>query len=498
LRRGGSVGGVERRLVGGVGRVSGVKGVGGVVERSAVVPSAGSGSEVAPVVHAGSAPVSASSAQSPQVASSSAADGVPASSAQSPQVASSAAPQPVAASAVSSSVASAPGVEHAAVVSGSSAPGVEHAAVVSGSGSGGGVVGSVSSGVAGVLASPGLSAGAGVRAWLASGGVDPRVVSVLGSVLAHHSVGVANVQVLSSPVHVQSLDIVSVDGQPVGADNFAARDVVTELAALGVGVRPDEIGTPWPIQSPGFFSDGGSVACVHLAFEMPGTGSAMAPVGAAAGVGGASGQPVMDYAVGAQPVASAAAGPSYGVVGGGQFPAVAPAGSPLAAATPVGSGAAQAPVQPGLGSGVGASGGLSANPADAAKLDAMVRRADSMLGKPYILGGGHAGWGPSAGYDCSGFVSAVLHAGGYLNQPVVTTNLPEQAGILSGPGRLVTIFDRALPGENGHVIVCINGQFYESGGMHGPWGGGGGVEKIGRPSAAYLATFPNILHPEGM
>ena len=43
-----------------------------------------------------------------------------------------------------------------------------------------------------------------------------------------------------------------------------------------------------------------------------------------------------------------------------------------------------------------------------------------------------------------------------------------------------------------------DGQFYESGGSAGPWGGGGGVEKIGRPSADYLAQFPNVLHPEGL
>jgi hypothetical protein len=48
------------------------------------------------------------------------------------------------------------------------------------------------------------------------------------------------------------------------------------------------------------------------------------------------------------------------------------------------------------------------------------------------------------------------------------------------------------------VIIEINGQFYESGGETGPWGGGGGVAKIGQPSAAYLATFPNVLHPQGL
>ncbi len=147
-------------------------------------------------------------------------------------------------------------------------------------------------------------------------------------------------------------------------------------------------------------------------------------------------------------------------------------------------------------SGVGAA-GTSASGAPA-QVQAMVNMANSLVGKPYVYGGGHSGWGPQSGYDCSGFVSAVLHAGGYLSQPVDTTALPSQAGMESGPGQHVTVYDRALPGQSGHVIIEIDGQFYESGGSHGAWGGGGGVEKIGTPSAAYLATFPNVLHPAGL
>ncbi len=132
------------------------------------------------------------------------------------------------------------------------------------------------------------------------------------------------------------------------------------------------------------------------------------------------------------------------------------------------------------------------------QVQAMQTMADSLVGKPYVWGGGHSGWGPQTGYDCSGFVSAVLHAGGYLSQPADTTTLPNQPGIVSGPGQYVTIYDRAQPGDQGHVIIEINGQFYESGGASGSWGGGGGVEKIGTPSAAYLATFPNVVHPQGL
>jgi cell wall-associated NlpC family hydrolase len=133
-----------------------------------------------------------------------------------------------------------------------------------------------------------------------------------------------------------------------------------------------------------------------------------------------------------------------------------------------------------------------------AQVQAMTNMANSLVGKPYVYGGGHSSWGPQAGYDCSGFVSAVLHAGGYLSQPVDTVTLPQQAGMEQGPGQYVTVYDRSLPGENGHVIIEIDGQFYESGGSHGSWGGGGGVEKIGTPSAEYLSTFPTVLHPAGL
>jgi cell wall-associated NlpC family hydrolase len=132
------------------------------------------------------------------------------------------------------------------------------------------------------------------------------------------------------------------------------------------------------------------------------------------------------------------------------------------------------------------------------RVAAMVNEANSLVGKPYVYGGGHSGWAPQSGYDCSGFVSAVLHAGGFLTSPVDTTALPSQPGMVSGPGQSVTVYDRALPGQSGHVIIEINGQFYESGGMKGAWGGGGGVQKIGTPSASYLATFPTVLHPDGM
>ena len=157
-----------------------------------------------------------------------------------------------------------------------------------------------------LLESPRLSATADVRAFLTGGGADPRLVSVLNSALANHSIGLGQLEAVSDPVHVQAVDIVSVDGQSVGPNNLAARDLVTEIAALDPSVRPSEIGTPWPIRSQGFFSDGAANR-LHLAFEMPGTDSPPAGGGGqAAGSAPVAGQ-VADTAPPAGQVAPAPA-----------------------------------------------------------------------------------------------------------------------------------------------------------------------------------------------
>jgi cell wall-associated NlpC family hydrolase len=131
------------------------------------------------------------------------------------------------------------------------------------------------------------------------------------------------------------------------------------------------------------------------------------------------------------------------------------------------------------------------------KLTQMIAMADLLNGLPYVWGGGHGGWQLVSGYDCSGFVSAVLHAAGYLSAPQTTATLPAQPGIQAGPGQYVTIFDRTAAGTQGHVIIDLNGTFYESGGS--AFGGGGaGVKKIRQPPADYLVTFDRMLHPAGL
>ncbi len=131
------------------------------------------------------------------------------------------------------------------------------------------------------------------------------------------------------------------------------------------------------------------------------------------------------------------------------------------------------------------------------RIEAMIREADGLLGTPYVYGGGHsASAAPGAGLDCSGFVSAVLRSAGYMNGPVTTEGFAGQPGISSGPGRYVTVYDRTGCGPNEHVIININGRFYESGG--GSASGGAPFVHAFTPSSSYLASFNTVLHPAGL
>lgn len=199
-----------------------------------------------------------------------------------------------------------------------------------------------------------------------------------------------------------------------------------------------------------------------------------------------------------------------------------------------------------------------------AKVSAMLNEARLLNGLPYVWGGGHTdpAWVIGSGYDCSGFVSEVLHSAGYLSSPDTTQTLPGSAGIVSGPGKLVTIYDRTIAtlkvwvkhkkivtekkivnqasagvhvvkgrhanslnsvsitlpkwvGEwttikirklvrsqdtsnnDEHVIIDIDGQWWESGGSSAD-GGAAMVHQIIDPNPAYLKSFNRILHPQGL
>jgi cell wall-associated NlpC family hydrolase len=249
-------------------------------------------------------------------------------------------------------------------------PGAAGGAAVADLSGQGAVAGTGSPGLAALLESPHLALPPDVRAVLAQGNVDPRLVSVLDDAVAHHNIVIGDIETATEPVHAQAIDIISVDGQPVGPGNVAARDLVTEIAALEPGTRPNEIGTPWPIQSQGFFTDAQHQNRLHLAFTSTAEYDPQAPAGSAPATTASSGSP----AASAQEVAggSGASGHAAG-----------------AAAT----GAAAAPSDPNWAS---------------AKAHAAYEVAKHELGVPYLWGG----TSPKTGFDCSGLVQYAYRQAG--------------------------------------------------------------------------------------
>ena len=238
------------------------------------------------------------------------------------------------------------GAVSAAAGSGSPAGGAG-AAVADSAGAAGSGAGPGSTGIAELLASPRLAMPAAARALLAQGDLDPRLVSVLDNAVSNHTIVIGDLESVVDPVHAQSIDIISVDGQPVGPSNVGARDLITEIAALDPSDRPSEIGTPWPIHSQGFFTDPAHQARLHLAFVSQADYQPAPDAAGGAGGGGAAAGPASSAGADAGPVAATpaaqgaaqAADSALGGGGAGQsqpvVEEVAVAQQPAAGATPV-------------------------------------------------------------------------------------------------------------------------------------------------------------------
>jgi TP901 family phage tail tape measure protein len=109
---------------------------------------------------------------------------------------------------------------------------------------------------------------------------------------------------------------------------------------------------------------------------------------------------------------------------------------------------------------------------------------------PYLWGGGHGGF--SGPYDCSGAVSAVLHAANLLPQPMVSGDLASYGE--PGPGP-ITIYANAV-----HAFMKIAGKFFGTSGSN-PGGGAGWF-----PSSVGLSEVSGgdsggafqVRHPSGV
>ena len=183
---------------------------------------------------------------------------------------------------------------------------------------------------------------------LKAGKIDPRVVAALTKLSEDHEIKVSCMcsdhskftsgGSISNHAYGRGLDIASVDGEIVNPGSAAARELATELSTLDERYRPNEIGSPWPISGPGYFTDAGHQDHVHLGFkdeipkdwtvpsELTGdrSGAAAAAVPGAPAAAAVPGAPeVVAAAVpgapapAAAPVAAAAAAPKAG--DSGQF-----------------------------------------------------------------------------------------------------------------------------------------------------------------------------------
>jgi hypothetical protein len=75
--------------------------------------------------------------------------------------------------------------------------------------------------------------------------------------------------------------------------------------------------------------------------------------------------------------------------------------------------------------------------------------------RPYKWGGGHRTFYDS-GYDCSGAVSYVLHAAGFLNSPMASGGLASSWGV-AGKGYWITVFANA-----GHAYMKVAGLRFDT------------------------------------
>jgi NlpC/P60 family len=114
---------------------------------------------------------------------------------------------------------------------------------------------------------------------LKAGKLDPRIVSVLTAISRDHDISISATVSdhdkftsggsVSNHYYGRAVDISVVDGQPVSPGNAAARKVAEALSRLPSDMRPSEIGSPWALSGPGYFTDGAHQNHIHVAFDDP-------------------------------------------------------------------------------------------------------------------------------------------------------------------------------------------------------------------------------------
>lgn len=115
----------------------------------------------------------------------------------------------------------------------------------------------------------------------------------------------------------------------------------------------------------------------------------------------------------------------------------------------------------------------------------MIKAANELVKKPYKWGGGHARW-KDRGYDCSGAVSYVLRAGGYLKAPLSSGGLMKWG--VKGGGNWVTVY-----ASKKHVFLVVAGLRFDT----TPYGAKGGKGPRWRATVRPTKGF-KLRHPRGL
>ena len=99
--------------------------------------------------------------------------------------------------------------------------------------------------------------------------------------------------------------------------------------------------------------------------------------------------------------------------------------------------------------------GIALPPPDAPQaVKDVINNANTIVGRPYIWGGGHGSF-YSYGYDCSGSVSFALFGGGLIPRPLTSTELEGWGA--PGPGKWITVY-----ANGGHTFAEIAGLRWDT------------------------------------
>ena len=130
-----------------------------------------------------------------------------------------------------------------------------------------------------LLSNPNVVLDADGVADLRAGRIDPRIVALLAKLAEGHLLTVSAMcsdhpkftagGTISQHYLGRGVDIAAIDGVPVGPANPTALDVALSLSALDAGYRPDEVGSPFAIPRPGYYTDAGTEDHLHIAFKQP-------------------------------------------------------------------------------------------------------------------------------------------------------------------------------------------------------------------------------------